>query len=334
MPLPTIIQGPAVVVLDSQYLYTEGDITLKISRETFNPKSQLGNLGERFKSQKTVISFKPVGMFDATIFGKVCPYGTANETVSSGAAAMPGFPICTKTVVVHSIIQDKKWTFAKAGVTKMPNITLGANKTAFGDMEITCIGDISKQPSDADFSHVISSTAAWSTAMEESTIVSLPWSLAVGARSSPYSAIGAQDGFEISLDMSTKEIMDENVGLASIILEDVTPKLTFAPNNLTSLQIDELCQWGTPISGNDNLKPGQAIARGYGTSNSYAAENWVLTATDHTARVLTFTLYGMAAKDYDATLGVGTQQHRAIRAVPMQLFSTGVKQKLFGLGIA
>ena len=334
MPLPTIIQGPAVVVLDSQYIYTEGDITLKISRDTFNPKSQLGNLGARFKSQKTVLSFKPVGIFNATVFGKVCPYGTAAETVSSGAAAMPGFPVCTKTVVVHSIIQDKKWTFAKAGVTKMPSINLSANKTAFGDMEITAIGDVSKQPSAADFSHVISSTAAWSTGMTEADIVTLPWSLAVGSRGAPFDAIGAQEGFEISLDMSTKEIMDENVGLAAIILENVEPKITFAPNNLASAEIDELLQWGAPTSGNDNLKPGQAIARGYGTSNSYTAENWVFTATDHTGRALTFTCYGFAAQDYDATFGVGTHQHRAIRAVPAQLFSSGVKQKLFDLAVA
>lgn len=329
MPLPTIIQGPAVVVLDGVGIYSEGDITLKRSRETVNPKGQLGNLGERFKSEKTVISFKPIGLYDETVFPKLCPYGTAAETVASGASAMPGFPVCTKTVVVHSIIQDKKWTFAKAGVTKMPTITASAGKTLFGDIEITAIGDPTKEPDAADFSAVISSTADWGTGLDESKIVTMPWSLAVGSRSSPFNAIGAQEGFELSLDMSVKEIFDENMGIASIILENVEPKLKFAPNNLTALQIDELCHWGVVTSGNDNLKPGQAIARGFGTSNSYAAENYVLTATDPTGRALILTLYAAGAKDYDAALGVGIQQHRSIMAVPMQKFTSGVKQKMF-----
>lgn len=334
MPLPTIIQGPCKIVLDSGDIYTEGDITLKRSRDTFNPRSQLGNLGARLKSEKVVLSFKPVGILTAAVFGKVCPYGTAAETVASGAAAMPGFPVCTKTVVVHSIIQDQKWTFTKAGVTKMPSVNLSAGKTAFGDMEITCIGDVSKQPDAADYLGVISATAAWGTGMDESTIVTLPWSLAIGGRSTPFDAVGAQEGFELTLDMSTKEIFDENVGIASIVLENVEPKLKFAPNNLNSLQIDELCHWGVVTAGNDNLKPGQAIARGFGTANSYAAENYVLTATDHTGRVLTFSLYAAGAQDYDATFGVGTHQHRMIQVVPMQKFTTGVKQKMMDFAVA
>lgn len=334
MPLPTIIQGPCKIVLDSGDIYTEGDITLKRTRDTFNPKSQLGNLGARLKSEKVVLSFKPVGILTAAVFGKVCPYGTAAETVASGASAMPGFPVCTKTVVVHSIIQDKKWTFTKAGVTKMPTLNLSAGKTAFGDMEITCIGDVSKEPNAADFLGVISATAEWGTGMNEQTIVTLPWSLAVGGRTTPFDAVGAQEGFELDPGMSVKEIMDENVGIASIVLENVEPKLKFAPNNLTSLQIDELLGWGVAFTGNANLKPGQAIGRGFGTGNSYAAEDFVLTATDHAGRALTVTLFAAGAQDYDATFGVGTHQHRMVQVVPRQAFTAGVKQKMFDLAIA
>lgn len=334
MTLPILLQGPAVVVLDGVPIYTEGDITYKRTRETFNPKGQLGNLGERFKSEKTVISFKPIGNLTAAIFAKVCPYGTAVETVAAAGAAMPGFPVCTKTVVLHSIIPDQKFTATKAGVTKMPSLTLSAGKTAYGDMEITIIGDITKQPDAADFAVVRSATATWGTGYDEATIVTLPWSLAIGGRSTPFDAVGAQEGFELNLDMSVKEIADENVGIAGIVLENVEPKLKFAPNNLTNAQIEELLHFGTPAAGNDNLKPGQAIARGFGTGNSYAAENYVFTATDHAGRVLTFTLYAAGAKDYEGVLGVGTQQHRSIMVVPMQKFSTGVKQKMLDFTVA
>lgn len=334
MPLPTIIQGPAVVVLDGAHIYSEGDIQLKFQRQTFNPKSQIGSLGPRLQSQKIVINFTPVGQLDATYIGKLLPYGRAAETVSGGASAMPGFPVCTKTTVIHSIISGVTYTFTKSGITKMPQANFAATKPVWGDVEITCIGDVSKALTDTDQIAALGGSPSWGTGIDETKMVTQPYSLAVGALSSPFDAIGANEGFILDPKMTVKEITDESVGLASIVLESVDPELTFAPNNLTFAQIEELVRVGTAGGGDENLNIGQPIGRGIGTAGSYAGQDFVLTATDIGGRTITVTLYKGGASDYDGTFGVGTHQHRKLSVMSNRRFTSGVAQKLFDIAIA
>jgi hypothetical protein len=331
MPNPSIIQGPAVIVHDGQHLYTEGDISLRLVRQTFNPKTQVGSLGPRLQSQKYTIGFKPFGQLDAGNISKLLPYGRGAETVSTGAAGIPGFPICTKTTVIHSIISNVTYTFAKAGITKMPDITASSTKTLWGDAEITAIGDMSKGQEDADFYTSLGSSAAWGTGLDGDSAVTQPWSLAVGARSSPFNAIGSVDGFVLSPKMTVKEIMDENVGIASIVLEDVAPELTFAPNNLTAAELNQLLHIVTPDGSDSNLGIGQAIGRGLGTSGSFTAENYVVSATDVKGRTWLLTLYAAGLSDAEGAFGVGTHQHKKVTAHGTRRFSSGVGQALFNL---
>jgi len=322
--MPAIVcQGPAVLVLDGENIYCDKDIIAEPNYETFEPGSQLGSLGERHKSIKWKISATPIGMLTTAQFGKLVPYGTATETVSTSASGMPGFPICTNTVVLHSFATGDTYTWLKAGVTKGMVCDMSAIRPFAGPVEITAI----------DIPTYAASGAAWGTGYNPDVVFTQPWSLAVGGRSTPFDAITAREGFKFDPGYTVKEHYDENEGIVAVTLLDIKPKIMFSPSNLSPAEIHELCQT-IAAGGSDSVRTiGQAIGRGIGTT-SFVAEDHVFTANLASGDTATFTFKSGGAKLPKGSFGPGTDRHGEIEIVPARVTTTGVGQARFSLAIA
>src|ERR1043166_7143608 len=96
--LPTIIQGPAYITVGGRVIYTEKDISLRQEAASWNPGSSYGPLGERHKSRKDVLSFRPVGMIVAADLDY---YYAAFKTPT----AKEGTSILAGAVVVNSVAE-------------------------------------------------------------------------------------------------------------------------------------------------------------------------------------------------------------------------------------
>lgn len=304
--LPIVIQGPAYISAGGLVSYVQKDITLNDQAESWNPDSLFGPLGERHKSRKYGITYTPVGMLRAASLDY---YYAAFKTPS-----VVGTSVLAGPVVIYSISENKTYNFAKGGLTKPPSLIMKPTGTVYGSAEITCIGDPTLQPTNAAFIKAADGTITPDTSFDETKIITDIYSAAIGARSTPYNAMGGMDGFEANFNLMTSEIPASDVGIADIIIAGVGTTVSFAPSNLTEAQVDTVCA----IQGTSAVLPGQAYAK--------ANEDLVITGTQGTA---VFTFKQMGAKKSDRTYQIGEHRHKQLDFVNARKWTTGVGQALF-----
>jgi hypothetical protein len=291
----------------STVLHVQNDISVNENVESWTPTTAWGPIDERHRSRKDVISFTPVGIVSAALLdllyaAHLAPGTKVGSTVLSG------------TVAIASLTENKTYTWQRGGMTKAPNLQLRPTSTAFGSMELTCIGGAAVQPTVATYWHAAEGVAAADITFEESGIISDIYSAALGARSAPYSAMGGMDGFEIQFGMQTADVPSSDVGIADIILSGVSVGASFAPSNLTEAQV--LTLLGKQDTG--AVLPGMSYAK--------ANEDLVITGTQ-TGWV--FTLKKVGAKRTDRIYAIGQHRFRGLEMVQKHTWTSGVRDALF-----
>ena len=304
---PTIIQGPAFVKTNSVVFYVEKDISLNPSVESWNPESTWGPLGERHKSRKDVLSFTPVGMVNSTIMNLVYAAFLA-PSGKIGTSIYPG------TVVISSLIENKTYTWARGGFSKPPGLVLSPTKTAFGSMEVTCIGAASTQPTDAAFWKTDTGAATADTTFDPTKVLSEIYSAALGARIAPYNALGAMDGFMLDFGFLTKDIPNSDVGIADTVITGLSLGVRFAPSNLTEDQVDTLLATQDTAA----VLPGQAYGK--------LLEDLVITSC---VSGNIFTAKKIGAKNCTKIYAVGEHRFREIQFTNIRTFTTGAPDAMF-----
>lgn len=304
MPEPTIIQGPAIVIFNSQSIYTQDDIVVRQARETFKVKSShAGDFDERHKSSKVSITLTPVGQTptgdDYTKF-----YPHDHDSV--------GTSIYNGTLVIHSITEGKTHTFHRAGISAMPPLTLSPIATLFGSMTFTAIGAAATAVTDAAFLKTIATAAFSDTTFDETAIPTDVYSAALGARATPYDDIGAMAGFLIRFALQVTDIPAADKGIADTVIQSIMCECEFAPSNLDDSEVDALLQ----MQGASAVLPGQSIAK--------ANEDLVITGDN-----ITFTLHKVGARENTTGHKIGEHRHRALVFGQKRAWSSGVAQPLW-----
>lgn len=229
MSVPTIIAGPAVVQFDSRTYYTEGDITVSLQRETFNVVSSLfGTIDTRLASQMAEIRFKPVGALDTV--AKYMPYAASQVGQMLINQASP------KTVTIWAK-DGTKTVWGSGFISALPTFTLSPRTTAIGEMTLTCLGDPTKDATDAAAWNAIT-TAALSDATFDETKILTPQYLAEWGED--FVDLESIDGFTFvpALSLSPKRLA--NYGVVNYLLSDLIVTCRFSPGNLTEAEIWEL----------------------------------------------------------------------------------------------
>lgn len=318
--LPTILQGPAYVVHGGVTTFLQAGAEVALNRNTWNPESALGAIGERLKSNSATLSATPVGMLTKAN----CDYYYANHISPSTKV---GKSLLLSALVIVDMGASKSYTYAKGALTKAPNLHLGPGKTAFGSMEFVGIGDPAVQPLTAA-QLKISETVVGSldTGFEESSIVTDIYKAALGADSTPFNGMGSMDGFDIDFPMTIRNIEAGDVGIADIVLAGLGIGVSFAPSNLTEANVDTLLR----IDGTEALLPGQEIARGL-VASAGTPKDLVVTGTQSAA---TFTAKVVGCKDAGYTYQIGVHRHKGLKFVNSRRWATGAETALFAHSLA
>ena len=305
--LPVVIQGPAVAVWNGMHIYVQKNIEVKLNRESFNVETAEGMIDTRHKSQKYEVTLTPVGAMNQELFDGL--YFAATDI---GKSIFPASP----ELVIHSITEDKNYTFTRAGITKMPAVELVPTKTCWDSMTFTAIGEADVQPTDAAFMKVYGTPAAWGSGYDETEVLTDIYRAALGARSAPYDAMGSKEGFKIEPLVTVKEMHYADLGIAEIVVASLDVHCSFAPSNLTQQQIDVLLGLQDTVA----VLPGQSYAK--------AGENLVISADAFVA-----TLYQMGAKDAEHTFEIGEHQHKGMLWTSRRKFTAGVMQPLWDFSV-
>jgi len=251
MPLDrnTVIAGPAIITFDSYTYYTEGDIIVELSRETWKPKTSIyGELTSRAKSQPvTKITFTPVGALESS-----AKYITRYSPSDIGTFIFSG---SDKPVAIKG--KDGKVSTWQAGaVTKQPVLRLSTQRTCWGPMEISCINANSTDLTSGSGQNVISSVAFSDTSFNSSLVTSTPYLAALGSLSAPFNAIYTEDGFEIEQQATTVPQHIDNYGTINWRITEVAATVKFIPANCDIADLHTLFQ----LQGANAVLPGQDVA--------------------------------------------------------------------------
>lgn len=246
MSAPTIIAGPAIITHNSRTYYTESDIVVSHSRETFNVVTALaGTIDERLVSQMAEIKFKPVGALD--VVAKYLPYAASQIGTMLINQASP------KTVVIWGA-DGVKQTWANGFVSALPTFILSATKTAIAsEMTITVFGDPTVALDAAAAWVTTASAALADTSFDETKIVTPQYTATWGTT---FTAIESEDGFTVEPVMTTSVKKVDNWGNLNAMLTDLTVGVRFKPVGIT-----EASMWSALALQNTGAKkPGQSLS--------------------------------------------------------------------------
>ena len=316
--LPSVIQGPAYIGTGGVVIYVQDKITVEELAESFNPKTTFGPAGERHVSRIFKLAFTPVGMINAALMD----FFYEAHMAPASYMGLSIFPASNFAVTIYSVAEGKTYGFVRGGIGKPPDLMLLPTGTAFGQMELLCIGAAATQPTATNFiKQTQGSIGSADTSYDPTKLTTDIYSGVLGSLGSPYNSLGGMDGFAIKFGYRTKNIKASDIGIADIVLdqEGFTIGADFAPSNLTEAQADTLVGY----QGTNAVLPGQA----YGGS----AESGNLVLTGQSSGHV-FTVYGLGAKSAKRIYAIG--EHRfpkgAVSMVNQMAFTTGAPTALFG----
>jgi len=316
--LPSVIQGPAYIAWGGIFIYVKDKIDVDEMLAIFNPETTMGDAGERLKSRMFKLSFTPVGMVNAGLIDAFFEAHIAPATYIGQSI----FPASNFAVTIYSVAENKTYGYVQGGISKVPDLFLGPSATAYGQMELTCIGAKATAPTATNFIKQTGGTiGSLDTSFSESQIVTDIYQGVLGSLSAPYNSIGSMDGFTIKFGFKTKTIAAADVGIADIVIDakGFNIGVEFAPSNLTEAQVDTLLEY----QGASALLPGQAFAD---NTNSGAL---VLTGIN-SGHV--FTVNALGAKSIKRIYQIGEHRYPkgALSMVNKLPVTTGAVTALFG----
>ena len=300
------IAGPAIITFDSQVYYSQGDVMVKSRLETWNVNTSMhGQIDERLKSRAYEISFTPAGEIEGLT--KYFPYAVGNIGASIFSASDKALTIQT--------LAGQLYTFSRAAMIKMPSLTMGAGKTAFGDMTFLALLKTSTEATDAAAFLAIAATAFADTAFDETKITSPGYTAAYGT--SPYAAMESVDGFTVEIGMGIKYDSVDRYGIVNARLTSLTASARFTPVGLTE------AEWETLVlpDGATAVLPGQSLSK--------AGTDLVISKA---STYLKCTIFKAGIKDHGLTFGEGPRLGELV-FTSKRTWTAGVANPLFTIEV-
>jgi hypothetical protein len=316
--VPSIIQGPAIIIHDGYSFYTKGEIRSRDVTEAFFVETDMdGEVDERFGGRIMEHSFTPVGEIEQ--LSKYFPFGP-----SSIGKDVTGTVAAPKSVVIHTKFggaadTGQTITYPRGGITKLAPLRLKPKETLFGEMTITTLSKSNVAPSDAAYFRTIADAVFNDVAYDETKIVTDFYRAAYGA--APYDVMGSKTGFELDIQAKIEPIPYDDIGTGGLILKSLTAVATFLPNNLTQPQIDTL------------LKRQGAAPVYVGQSFAKANTDLVITGSGNSGLTLTATILKAGPKMAEEVYGLAKHRHGTLAFTSKRTWTAGVANQLFTLAV-
>lgn len=258
MPLAraSIIRGPGLVALASAVFYSRDvQANTELARFQIAP-DVFGEVDNRIDDVMAKILFTPEGELEnlATLYPHQSPVIGASLFGASDTEAY-----------VHSLA-GKKVTFHAAALTRMPELILSANKTLFGQAEITCIRKNNTAASAAASLFTIATTALSDTSFTTAGVKTQHYAAAWGT---VLTSILTEGGWRITPEMRVRFHQSDEVGTVDATLEGVSVLAKCRPLNLAESDILDALR----LQNSASAVRGTTLRRG---------ENLVLTGTGFT----------------------------------------------------
>ncbi len=310
------ITGPAILTLGSgSALYFEAGIDVKLKSKTGKLTSDIhGTVGEFLQSRSAVITGKPEGFVTAGYLATLFPYGDTN--IGSSLFTGTDVPLVIQTLAGQTI------TWPRGALTKSPTLDLAANKPLYnGNVEFTCLGaattSMETSPTAAGHFNAVASNAFADTSYATTSRIQDSYTAAFG--SSPYNAMTAQEGFQVTMEQENAEIMDDLVGIGDIVLKSLSVSCKFIPSNLTEAQVWTLVN----LQNTAAQLPGMPFT---------SANNLVIAGAN--AAGLTATILKPGFVDAEVAYKTGKLRVGEIMASAFKTFTAGVANSLLAFSIA
>lgn len=309
VPLPTIIQGPAIITFKGLSYYFKGGIKRSLKRNTFKIESDVyGETDTRLKDTAVELTGTPAGQLTSDVnMGKMFPYSVTDIGKSIFGASDSPLVIHTKDGVTI--------TYARAAITKVPTLRLKPTDTLFGDMAFTCLGKSTVQPTDAGYFNALATAAFADATFDAETIKTARYTAAWGA-TAPYDVMGSKEGFELEVGLDLVPISVDDFGIVDMTLKSLSGMARFAPTSLTEAQVAALLAYQDTGA----ILPGQSMAK---------ANQDLVIASD----VFSATLHKCGPVDMDSTFASGEHRHGVINWVAKRTWTTGVANPLWTLDV-
>jgi hypothetical protein len=312
MAQPTIIVGPAVIGIpnggETLYIYTEGNITERLVRET-SPKtmSMVGEWDRTLVSQMVTLEFTPTGVLAnaASIF----PY-SPSQIGTNILSADSSVIIWTKAGKVR--------TYGRGCITKMPDIACAVDKDWIqGTMQITCLHGLTKVLTDTDAWVAVTSDAFDDASFDETKVKRGAYTGAWGAIAT---GIVSETGFVFSPSVNIAMKKADGWGNVGIILTGLGLTCKFIPVGWSEENFDTYLR----LQDSTAIVPGMSIGTGTGT-------NLVVTSA---ATGLTITGNHMGPAEGGQQYGLDAMRGGEVSFVSRMKWTTGAVQPLLTIAIA
>jgi len=309
----SIIRGPAIVTYNSVTLYAKDDIKVKTTFTLFDIQaSGFGSIDQRFKQVVSEITFTPHGECSSGILGVLYPHTAA----ATGSSAMPA---TDKDLVIWPYTGKEKITYKNALVSKMPELSLAATKTAFGAVTFTAIGTNNTAWSTAEHFAAVADATFSDTGISATNVKVVPYTAALGSLTAPWNSIKTKSGWTIGFDVGIDPYEEDSVGIMDYIYSGQA-KIT-AKCNPIGIKVADLHALMATFQGS-------GAARGASATGNKT--NLVITGGSGNP---TATLNGMMLTDAAHRYGVGDRVEE-LDLVSARGVTLGVLDSLFTVGIA
>jgi hypothetical protein len=217
----TLVTGPGHFLYGASLastLYAES-IKAELVTERFPvAPAGFGTIDWRKKDENIKLSVKPIGEFNAALATLLWPYG----------ATAVGASIYGATDVAMGVqsMAGQKLSAVCAAITKMPKLTIGAERFLVGDFEVTGILGKGLARTSAAALYALASTA-WSGQPTVANFISLP-AQATWALGTPETIV-AKDGWEIDFNLSLDWQKNPNVGTFDALFKDLEVTASCTP---------------------------------------------------------------------------------------------------------
>jgi hypothetical protein len=245
----SLVRGPATVTFNGVTWYSQGDVSIKITKQAFDITVGGGKIDERLAGYEAEVSFTPSGrLLGLSLFSAFGALALGTQLYTS--ADLP--------VVVASAAAT--WTFKAGRISKIPSIIASARKTAFGSMTLKCIVGDGLVPGAVD-SFLTMSAGAAPTGEASADIITGPWTITGGGLGTSWETA---DGLTLDFELQTSEQRTDSGGLVAEFLTGVTAKATFTPSGLAPSAIVTALQLTDAIGGSLNTGGVDLVATGSG----------------------------------------------------------------------
>ncbi|MEM0966096.1 MAG: hypothetical protein AAGJ81_08120 [Verrucomicrobiota bacterium] len=247
----TVIAGPAYVGFDGISIYTEEDIEVSVTKETRDHSVRgFGTIDDTLLDVMAEITVMPAQWVDA--------HNLIYYSCLSAAIGSRIFGDVDKPIVIQSMTEGKRYTYARGAITTPPPLGLGVEKDLIGSLTLTALKGNATELSAANSIVALSDTAFTDTSFNEEALIHVPYSVAWGA--SPFNDIETEDGVDVTFDLSLEPVKTDKGGTIDMRVTDLRASATLIPVNLSHANLLEFGKMqGTGVA--RGTKMGRAFGR-------------------------------------------------------------------------